>query len=160
MRKKRKIKKNVAADLDDLIDRTSGDEYVTGCYSNYYAPKPEKLYKYVKYSRALETVKGSYLHCGTVEYYRLKDETENKVHYVLVALLLYAVHYLLDTVLKISAELCACQQCTDIQLVNLAAFQSFWHITFLYHACQSPHQCSLAHTRLAHVQRVILIAAT
>ena len=75
---KRRIMKNVAADLDDLIDKTSDDEYVTGCYSSYYTPKPEKLYKYVKYEYALRTVKGSYLHCGTAEYYRLKDENENK----------------------------------------------------------------------------------
>lgn len=75
---KRRIKKNVAADLDNLIDKTSDDEYVTECYSDYYTPKPSKLYKYVKYNYALKTVKGSYLHCGTAEYYRQKDENENK----------------------------------------------------------------------------------
>ena len=80
------------------------------------------------------------------------------VHDVLVALLLYAVHYLFDTVLKIAAELCACQQCTDIQLVNLAALQSFGHVAFLYHSCQSPHQCGFTYTWLAHVQWIVLVA--
>ena len=72
-----KVKRNTTADLDDLIKRTADDEYIKRCYSAYYSPKPEKLYKYVGYIWALKTVKGSYLHCGTAEYYRKKDETEN-----------------------------------------------------------------------------------
>ena len=75
---KKKLKKNAAADLYDLIEKTADDDYVTGCYSDYYAPKPEKLYKYVGLEWAVKTVKGSYLHCGTAEYYRQKDATENK----------------------------------------------------------------------------------
>jgi len=75
---KRKLKRKAAADLDDLIKMTSDDEYVASCYSAYYSPKPEKLFKYVSYKWALDTVRGSYLHCGTAEYYRQKDETENK----------------------------------------------------------------------------------
>ncbi len=75
---KKKLKKNTAVDLDDLIEKTADDDYVTSCYSDYYTPKPEKLYKYVELEWAVKTVKGSYLHCGTAEYYRQKDATENK----------------------------------------------------------------------------------
>ena len=79
---------------------------------------------------------------------------------VRIALFENAVHNLLDAVLEIATILGTGQQRADVELVNSAALQSLGHVALFYHTGQSPYQCSLTHTRFAHVQRVILVLAT
>ena len=82
------------------------------------------------------------------------------IHNVLIALFKDAIHNLLDAVLEIATILGAGKQRTNVELVNTAAFQSLGHTTLLYHTGQAPDKCSLTHTRLAHMQRIILVFAT
>ena len=77
---------------------------------------------------------------------------------VLVALLHDTVHNLLDAVLKVATILRTRQQCTDVELVDVAALQSFRHASLLNHPCQSPYEGRLSHTGLTHVQRIVLVA--
>ena len=72
---------------------------------------------------------------------------------------LYTVHNHLDAVLKVTAILRASQQRTHVELIHLAAHQSFRHLTLFDESHQSPDQCRLAHTRLADMQRIVLVAA-
>ena len=81
------------------------------------------------------------------------------IHDVVAAFLLYAVHNHLDAVLEVAAILCTCQQRTHVKLIDLAAFQPFWHLSFFNHPYQSPDERCLTYTRLTHVQRVVLVPA-
>ena len=76
-----------------------------------------------------------------------------------MTLLLYTVHDLLDAVLEVPAILRTRQQRADVELVDAAALQALWHISLLDHPRQPPHEGRLAHTGLAHVQRIILVAS-
>ena len=80
------------------------------------------------------------------------------IHNILVALLLDAIHDLLDAILKVATILSTRQQRSDVKLINSTAFQSFRHLALLYHACQSPYEGSLSHTRLTHMQWIIFVA--
>ena len=73
------------------------------------------------------------------------------VHDVLMALLLYAVHDLLDAVLEVPTILRARQQRADVELIDAAALQALRHLPVLDHPRQTPHKSRLAHTGLAHV---------
>ena len=77
---------------------------------------------------------------------------------VVVALLLHAIHNHLDAVFEVATILRASHQRSHVKLVYLAAHQSFGHLSFFYHPCQSPHEGCLAHARLSHVQRIVLVS--
>ena len=77
---------------------------------------------------------------------------------VLLALLLDAVHDLFDAVLEVAPILGACQQGTDVELVDATAFEAFRHATFLYQPGEAPYQRGLTHTGLSDVQGVVLVA--
>ena len=77
---------------------------------------------------------------------------------ILITLLLDAVHDLFDTVLEVTAILCTRQQRADVELVDTTAFQTFWDVALLNHPGQSPDEGRLAHTRLTHMQGVVLVA--
>ena len=81
------------------------------------------------------------------------------IHNILVALLLDAIHDLLDAILKVATILSTRQQRSDVKLIDSTAFQPFRHLLLLYHACQSPYEGGLSHTRLTHMQRIIFVAS-
>ena len=76
---------------------------------------------------------------------------------VVVALLLDAIHNHLDAVFEVATILRASQQRSHVKLVYPAAHQSFGHLSLFNHPCQSPHEGCLAHARLSHVQRIVLV---
>ena len=78
---------------------------------------------------------------------------------VIIAFLLHAVHNHLDAILEVAAILCTSQQSTHIELIHLAALQTFRHLTLFNHPYQSPHQCRLTHARLTDMQRIVLVPA-
>ena len=80
------------------------------------------------------------------------------IHDVLLTLLLNAVHDLLDAVLEVATILCACQQRSDVELVDLTALEALRHTTFFDHPRQPPDEGSLSHTGLTDMQRVVLVA--
>ena len=70
------------------------------------------------------------------------------------------LHYHLDSLFEVTAELSACQHSTHIHQIDVAAQQSFRHLA-LFNACrQSEDQCRLAHARLSDMQRIVLLLAT
>ena len=77
---------------------------------------------------------------------------------ILVALILDAVHNLFDAMLEVAAILRTSQECANVELVDTAAFQTFWHPTFLNHTRQAPDEGRLAHTRFTHMQWIVLVA--
>jgi hypothetical protein len=65
----------------------------------------------------------------------------------------------LQALLEIAAVFGSRQQGTHVQRINLAAAKNFRHGAFDDPARQPFGNCSLAHTRLAHQQRVVLAPA-
>ena len=79
---------------------------------------------------------------------------------VLVALFLNAIHDLLDAMFEVTTILCASEECADVELIDAAALQPFGYPPLFNHPCQAPDEGCLAHTRLAHMQGVVLVATT
>ena len=72
-----------------------------------------------------------------------------------------AFHHLLDTFLEVATELGTSQQRAEVELVDLAAFQTCWYIpAVLDIRGQSVDECRLTHTRLSDMQRVVFLLAT
>ena len=69
-----------------------------------------------------------------------------------------AFHDQLPAFLKITAILRTCQERTHIEGEYLSIFQAFGHITPFDSFCQSIDERSLTHSRVAHVERIVLIA--
>ena len=70
-----------------------------------------------------------------------------------------AVHHLLDAFLEVAAELRACQQCADVELVDLTAFQSFRDIPYgsADELGQTVDKCGLADAWFSDMQRIVLL---
>ena len=79
---------------------------------------------------------------------------------VLVALFHDAVHDLLDAVFEIATILRTGQECANVELIDATALQPLGHLTLFNHPRQTPDEGRLAHTGLAHVQRIVLVATT
>ena len=77
---------------------------------------------------------------------------------VLGALLLNAVHDLLDAVLEVATILGACKKGADVELIDAAALETLGHTAFLNHSGKAPDEGGLPHSGLAHMQRIVLIA--
>ena len=71
----------------------------------------------------------------------------------------HALHYRLDAFLEVASVGCASHHRAHIHLIYARAFQSIRHIARFYPCGKSIDECSLAHTRFAHVQRVVLLAS-
>ena len=79
------------------------------------------------------------------------------IYDVVITLIHNAIHHLLDSFLKVTTELGAGQQSAHIQLVDMCSAQTLGHLLFHDESCQPPHDSRLAHTRFAHVQRIVLV---
>ena len=82
------------------------------------------------------------------------------VNNIITTFACHTIHHHLDALLEVTSILRACQHCAQVQHIDLASLQSFWHTATVDALCQSIDECRLAHARLAHVQRVVLVAAT
>ena len=69
------------------------------------------------------------------------------------------VHNHLDAFLEVATILRAGQERSHIKLIHLATLQAIRHAPFLDETHQSPDEGGLAHAWLAHMQRVVLVAA-
>ena len=74
-----------------------------------------------------------------------------------VSFFLHSVHHLLDAFLEVAAKLGSCQHRTHIHLIDAAPLESFGHFSMLDSCRQSIDKCRLSHTRLAHMQRIVLV---
>ena len=70
------------------------------------------------------------------------------------------VHNNFQPFLKVATELCACQQCAHVELVDMAAAQTVGYPTLFYHLSQSPYESRLAYTWFANMQGIVLVAPT
>ena len=77
---------------------------------------------------------------------------------IAVALLLNAVHNLLNAVLEVTTILGAGKQSADVELIDAASLQTFGHTVLLNHPSESPDEGCLADAGFADVQRIVLVA--
>ena len=76
-----------------------------------------------------------------------------------VALLRESFHHHLYALLEVAPELCACHHRAHIHHVDACSAQAFGHCAALYEGGESVDERCLAHARLAHVQRIVLVLA-
>ena len=69
-----------------------------------------------------------------------------------------AFHDQLPAFLKIATILRTCQERTHIEGEYLSIFQAFGHVTHFDSFCQSIDERSLTHSRVAHVEGIVLVA--
>ena len=74
---KKWIKKECCVSLDDLIAFLGSDEELKRCYSDYYAKKPDSLFKYVKKKRVCPSIINNNFKCGTAKEYRIQDPRDS-----------------------------------------------------------------------------------
>jgi len=64
-----------------------------------------------------------------------------------------------DAALEVAPVLRSGYELAHVELVDPGTQESLRHLSALYACRQAVHQCRLPHSRLAHVQRVVLVAA-